>query len=436
MMFFLLFWGQNLLSQSKIKIYFTQPVDTTVSNGLNAIYLNQKLDDTLVAYINRTKYTLDIAIYNLNLNGVRDAINNAYIRGIAVRFITDTTADTTYYNALNISTNKKMRPSSISGAMHNKFMIMDANSANSEDAIVWMGSANFTYASMNVDDNNAAIIQDKNLALAYQTEFEEMWNGTFGTYKNDNTPHEFIIDGKRVELYFSPSDTVTKKIINAINTADKDLEFAMFNFTSQYIANAIAAKINNGIFSAGIIEDTAYGTNPYNTMYAQMDSLLLIDKQSAVLHHKYAVIDRSDNNDDPLVITGSHNWTVSADTRNDENTLIIHDDTIVNLYYQEWVARFKDNGGKIDNVTNGNLLTICDTDLIKVFPCPANNQLFIRSSKHGIITLNDILGREIIQTSVFPDQAISVDISSFDKGIYLLRMTGNQSWVVKKIIKE
>src|ERR1051325_472283 len=46
-------------SSGDIKIYFNHPVDNSVSSGVNAVYLNQSMDDTLVAYIDRANYSLD-----------------------------------------------------------------------------------------------------------------------------------------------------------------------------------------------------------------------------------------------------------------------------------------------------------------------------------------------------------------------------------------
>ncbi len=59
------------------------------------------------------------------------------------------------------------------------------------------------------------------------------------------------------------------------------------------------------------------------------------------MHHKYLIVDNSDRSSDPLVLTGCHNWSSSAELRNDENTLIVHDATIANIYYQEFSERFK-----------------------------------------------------------------------------------------------
>ena len=53
------------------------------------------------------------------------------------------------------------------------------------------------------------------------------------------------------------------------------------------------------------------------------------------VHHKFAVIDM--HGSDPTVILGSYNWTGSGAYDNDENTLIIHDQVLAEVYYQEWL---------------------------------------------------------------------------------------------------
>ena len=58
-------------SSGRMKAYFTRAVDTTVAlPGNKAIYLNQAMDDTLIAYINRAQESIDIAIYNWNNSGL------------------------------------------------------------------------------------------------------------------------------------------------------------------------------------------------------------------------------------------------------------------------------------------------------------------------------------------------------------------------------
>jgi phosphatidylserine/phosphatidylglycerophosphate/cardiolipin synthase-like enzyme len=52
------------------------------------------------------------------------------------------------------------------------------------------------------------------------------------------------------------------------------------------------------------------------------------------MHHKFMVVYNFNPTSDPLVLLGSHNWSSAAQTKNDENTLSVHDANIANQYYQ------------------------------------------------------------------------------------------------------
>jgi phosphatidylserine/phosphatidylglycerophosphate/cardiolipin synthase-like enzyme len=87
------------------------------------------------------------------------------------------------------------------------------------------------------------------------------------------------------------------------------------------------------------------------------------------LHHKYAIIDQSQPLSDPQVVTGSHNWSNTAETTNDENTLVIHDARLANLFYQEFVGLLESVGvfiGVEDVVTGQTIM--------HVFPNPAQDR--------------------------------------------------------------
>src|SRR6202012_3259044 len=81
-------------STGNIKVYFNNnDADHTYAwPHNNAIAVYNALDDTLINYINRAKYTIDIAIYDWNNSGLSNmttAVNNAYTRGVQVRIIGD-----------------------------------------------------------------------------------------------------------------------------------------------------------------------------------------------------------------------------------------------------------------------------------------------------------------------------------------------------------
>lgn len=350
-------------STGDIKVYFNTPVDNSYSNGVNAIYLPSTVDDTLIAYINRAKYSIDLTMYNFNNQGisnVSDALKAAANRGVTVRVIgCGTTANLGIDELAGSAVNVLVGPNSSNrtGIMHNKFILFDVESANANDPLVWTGSTNLTDGQINLDANNVIIIQDQSLARGYKIEFEEMWgsNGStpnpakalFGFNKKNNTPHEFIINGKRVENYFSPTDGVNSKIVQVINTTNNDLSIATMLITRNEMADAIAAQKADG--DAVNVITNAEGNNgaTVNTILeaALGTHYTFDDVSSGIMHNKYMVVDQGAPSSDPMVLTGSHNWSAAADNDNDENTLIVHDATIANLYYQNFVKRFTDNLG-------------------------------------------------------------------------------------------
>ncbi len=53
------------------------------------------------------------------------------------------------------------------------------------------------------------------------------------------------------------------------------------------------------------------------------------------MHHKVIIIDRE------IVILGSYNFSASAEERNDENTLIIHNPDIAALFLDEFTRIYE-----------------------------------------------------------------------------------------------
>ena len=246
--------------------------------------------------------------------------------------------------------------------MHNKFIIFDAQSADPNGPIVWTGSTNFTDDQVNLDANNVIIIQDQSLARTYQIEFEEMWGSTgdepdannarFGSEKRNNTPHEFLINDKRVECYFSPTDGVNSKIVEVINTANNDLSVETMLITRIEMADAIVGRKSAGV-AVNVMTNSEGGNN--TTVNQMLDESLgthvtFDNVSSGLLHNKFMIVDQGAPSSDPMVLTGSHNWSAAADNDNDENTLIVHDATIANIYYQQFVKRFVDNQGVLDEL--------------------------------------------------------------------------------------
>ena len=407
-------------SSGVIRPYFNHSVDVSVSTGVDAQNITTYFNDTIKAYMDRAQSTLDICVYNASDATIATAINDAYNRGVAVRYIADDDVVNSMLSSLNSNIPIVYRDPVTAGIMHNKFIIVDANSTN--NAWVMSGSTNWTNPNNLFNDyNNLIFIQDEAIAKAYTLEFEEMWGGTFGTHKTDNTPHKFIVGGKDVEVYFSPSDQTTSKILGVINDVDYTLEFGLLGFTRNDLGQAVIDVHNSfGTNVRGIIEDVNTTGSEFAALIAAGVNVKSHMGITYAFHHKYAIADADVVASDPTVLTGSHNWSSNAENNSDENTIIIHDHTIANIYLQEFTERFNELGtSKIDELIALDL---------SVFPNPSAGFVQIKSELELIkINLYALDGKLIASTK---SATIKIDKS----GTYFVKIFTNEGVVVRKVI--
>jgi phosphatidylserine/phosphatidylglycerophosphate/cardiolipin synthase-like enzyme len=448
-------------SSGDIKVYFNTAVDNSYSTGVDAVDLYQAVDDTLINYINRAKYTIDLAIYNFNNSGISNisnALKAAADRGVTVRVIgCGTTANYGIDELAGTAVHTFIGPDSPprKGIMHNKFFLFDTESTNANDPLVWTGSTNLTADQINIDANNVIIIQDQSLARGYKIEFEEMWgsntttpdaaNAKFGSTKKNNTPHEYIINGKRVESYFSPTDGVNAQLIQHINTTNNDLSIATMLLTRDEIASAIASAKLGGA-QVNMLTDASgnNGSTVNTTLLAALgtDQYIFYTVNPGIMHNKYMIIDQGAPESDPIAWTGSHNWSAAADNDNDENTLIIHDATIANIYYQNFVKLFVDNNGVLTGLSDLSK-TSANSHLL-VYPNPVQNgsvSVFcsLPSADKGTMQLFDITGKLVYESSIEltnGNNSLKYNFSHSFKGMYLLRLkTAKNEWNQKVLFE-
>lgn len=431
-------------AMGKIIAYFNRPVNNAVSTGTNAIYLNKLIDDTLIAYINRAKHTLDCAVYSFNessgITSISAALNAAYSRGVVIRWIYDGSSSNPSISLLNSAINKLPSPTGMQyGLMHNKFMIIDANSANLNEPTVWTGSTNWTTTQINTDANNVIIIQDKDVAQAYTTEFNEMWgdtgvapnlgNSKFGSFKTNNTPHTFSVGGTNIEIYFSPTDGTNSKLQQSIVSANTDMYFGIYSFTDKADADSIADRIQqHNVYVAGIIDPTSNSYPPYATLKPIMGANLIKDTiaGTGLYHNKMLIVDPSSTASDPLVFTGTHNWSASADTKNDENTIVVHSPVMANIYYQSFHQNFTDVGGGTLQPQSG-IATISNHSTINVYPNPCNDYTSIKINtpaniNESEISVFNILGKETTTTISRKNNEYFLNTKNIPNGLYFIKI--------------
>ena len=445
------------LSTGTINVYFNHQVDTSYAQIQSAVNLGNTLDDMLITYINACTTTMDIAIYNSYspnaTTGIAGAINAAYTRGVQVRVIYDGSTSSVMIPLLNAAIPRLASPTDVAyGIMHNKFVIFDANVSDANKPVVWTGSTNWTTVQIDGPDRNSAIvIQDQTLALGYKIEFEEMWGSTtmtpnttlskFGPYKTNNTPHSYNIGGKVVNSYFSPSDGTNSKIIASINSANSDIDVATMVVTRNDITNALINKYNAGLTNTNIVVDSQ---NPSGNQITTIQSSLaanhaVVYSGGGIMHHKFMVVDNYNSASDPLVLVGSHNWSTSAETKNDENILIVHDLNIANQYYQAFAYIYQFAGGVITPTLGVNQNEYAN-ELI-VYPNPCSGVLSIDASNNTALTnveisVCDVLGNRIYSNYYSNLLHETIDLSSQASGIYFINAQSDSKTMHFKILKQ
>ncbi|WP_022846665.1 MULTISPECIES: phospholipase D family nuclease [unclassified Desulfurobacterium] len=126
-----------------------------------------------------------------------------------------------------------------------------------------------------------------------------------------------------VEVHFSPRGGCTDTLIKEINSAKHSIDAAIYSFTSKKIVKAFIRAHKRGVKVRVIIDQgTAKSKRCVAPILKKAGVPVRFKRGSGggLMHNKFAVIDGR------TVITGSFNWTVSAEKRNDENLVVIKDD--------------------------------------------------------------------------------------------------------------
>lgn len=254
------------------------------------------------------------------------------------------------------------------GLMHHKFIVVDGKT-------LIVTSANFTPSDQHGDflkpetrgnANNFLLIDSPQLAQIFSQEFNFLWgdgpagaqNSLFGINKPKRAPQTLAVGQGWVTVKFSPDsskvpwgETSNGLIARYLNAAQKSVNLALFVFSEQRLANTLQAPFRRGagvkalidpgfafryysegldLLGATLLEKCRPEAEnqpwPYPSQFMGIPALAEGDK----LHHKFALIDGQ------TVITGSHNWSPSANLQNDETVLIVQNPAVGAHYQREF----------------------------------------------------------------------------------------------------
>ena len=315
---------QDPVLSAEVEVRFTRP------NQVGPQILRGGPETALVEAIEAAQQSVDIAIYDLDLEAVRDALLRADGRGVAVRLVVESdNLDTPALHDL-IAAGVPVVADGRPPLMHDKFTVIDGRE-------VWTGSMNYTVNDAYFNDNNLIRLRDSAAAQAYAAEFDEMFNQSrFGALSAPSVETQGLdLPGGSLEVYFAPEDGVAPRVVELIEDAQQSVAFLAFALTSEEIAGALEGKVAEGLEVRGVMDAGQSGN--LGSRYLELLEAgveVRLDGNPDRMHHKVIVIDGV------LVITGSYNFSRSAETQNDENLIVLHDSAAAAAYLQEFERVF------------------------------------------------------------------------------------------------
>jgi len=309
------------------EVYFADPLNINDPNNWQ-----NSIEGRLIDKINAAQKSIHIASFEFDLTPVAEALIAAKQRGVDVRWVTDDEngleADEEPGHgqfAMLEDAGIEVKDDGRTALMHNKFWIFD-------NEWVWTGSTNITVNGIFKQNNNVIAIRSTKLADIYEREFQEMWDGQFGPRSPSTVDQQSVtINGMPVRVLFASEDGVIERIIPYVENAQSNIRFLAFSFTDYPLAKAMIDRAAVGVDVAGVFEKTGSETE-----YAELRTLYCAgvpvrqDGNPSFLHHKLIIVDER------YVITGSLNFSTSAETSNDENVIIVDNPEIAKLYMQEF----------------------------------------------------------------------------------------------------
>lgn len=152
-----------------------------------------------------------------------------------------------------------------------------------------------------------------------------------------------LCNGKKCisKALFSPDNGIQKVLLGLIAEEKKNIFIAAFTLTNMEIAQALIKAHRRGV-KVAVIVDGDKMRESYSKVPLLYEAGITVyfypkDKKErerfykSLMHHKFMIFERSII-DHPILVTGSYNYTRSAETSNQENVVILSDSEVVNSF--------------------------------------------------------------------------------------------------------
>ena len=363
---------------------------SAAGGNIEIMFLRQRGDDPFIStpertaqigevasriarFISEAHNTLDIAIYDFRLHDepaaiITNALRERATNNVVIRIIYDATTEpdgdiVPTASPAHLEADKKVpgtetfvrsfaEIAQIKGVtgyrvlMHSKYLVRDGDT---DDAAVFLGSANYTNDSWGLQENNLLQLRSRPLAAYFSKNFTDL----LAAGRIAEKPAVRDVDAIRVadvpvSVAFAPeqSPAIIKEIVGAIATARQRLLVASVVLSSGPILAALSEAIDRGMSCAGIYDGPQMDqvSRQWQAAHVGADKINTWGKVAGHLVRKNSLpYDRNKPHQphnfmhnklviaDDVVVTGSFNLSNHA-MGNAENVLLIRDAAIASRY--------------------------------------------------------------------------------------------------------
>ena len=140
-----------------------------------------------------------------------------------------------------------------------------------------------------------------------------------------------LCQAQDIEVYFSPNGGCQQAVISEIRKATQSIDIAMYYLSSSEIAKALLKAQENGVRIRIVLDQSQEIESASKSGYLVKHGFeIRYHLGFGLMHNKFAIIDGES------LITGSFNWTLTAEERNEENLLIITDAETIEKYKERF----------------------------------------------------------------------------------------------------
>ncbi|MBD3638551.1 MAG: DUF1669 domain-containing protein [Crocinitomicaceae bacterium] len=132
-------------------------------------------------------------------------------------------------------------------------------------------------------------------------------------------------------VYFSPGEDCLNAILHQINSSVQIIQICLFTISDNRISDALVTKHKHGTHIKIITDnDKIYDQGSDIQVLHEAGIPVKVDVTDNHMHHKFALFDKK------TTITGSYNWTRSAERYNHENIIISNSPKMMREFEDEY----------------------------------------------------------------------------------------------------